>query len=202
MKKLKAFIIIIVIIIIILLVGLLYLQFIDKNSDNDLNNNSDEEISYSNNTEDENNASSEDGIDEEYEDEKDIREVTDRSKFYTVENCIRDFIEYNVKQEFYCVYALLDQNYIDENQITEENIQDKIENYTDEQIITITEMYMQKTEQEGYTRYYTHLKIRGSKETTMRDYFITVILNDNDMYYTIYPGEDFYSANMKNYYEK
>ena len=63
---------------------------------------------------------------------------------------------------------------------------------------------MQNTDKEGYTKYYVYGKIRDDRsideknEIVEKDYYITVILNDNNMYYTINPSKEYYEKNIKN----
>lgn len=131
-----------------------------------------------------------------------IKPVTDRNLFYTVEDCINNFINYGVDKNYDAIYALLTQNFIDENNITKENVSEKIQLFEKKQIIRITDMYMQNMEQNGYTKYYTHLKVRENKnysedeQIIEDDYYITVVLNDNEMYYTIIPGKDYYDRSL------
>lgn len=208
MKYMKICIIFVIVTILALMGLIIYLHQVEKNDNQNVNieniDNTKESILDDNNVDFNLISDNEDTMQVDDSVDKSIKSVTDRKSFYTVEECIKNYINYVVEKEYNSIYALLDHEFINENRITVENISENIEKFENKQVLRIKEMYMQNTDKEGYTKYYVYGKIRDDRsideknEIVEKDYYITVILNDNNMYYTINPSKEYYEKNIKN----
>lgn len=100
---------IIVIIIIIILIILIYM----------LNKNTSGDMKTSNNNEIETNIDSSN---------LSVEPVKNRNIYYTVINCINQYLEYIVNDENDSVYAILDKKYIKKNNINKDNVLQYVDN--------------------------------------------------------------------------
>ena len=226
MKYIKITIISVLLILTIIIAVLIYLYTNNNNSNNtvlqqntentenieDTENTENEQNTIENNKDNENNVYNNENISNNEETnslntEKDysIKNMTDRNLFFTIEDCITEYIEYQAKKDDYSVYSILTQDYIDENGITEENIEQKINFFDKKQIVRVVEMYVQNDEKDNNYKYYVHARIRENKNlkddeiAVESDYYTTVFLNTEDKYYTINPDINYYNENMSNF---
>ena len=156
MKKLKLnimFFILIILVIIIILGILIYLNKRTYYNDSELNKQENVYIETKNNP-----ASIING--------KKPQLVQYRNIYFTISTLVEKYIECvsnNDKEE---IYNILDKDYIKENNITEENILEKIEKYSKIEKSKIIDIY----------------ELSGSRYTT---YYIQYNINDNNFYYVI-----------------
>ena len=77
--------------------------------------------------------------------------VTIDNIFFTTEGCIKEYIEYVTENNNEAIYSLIDYKYIDEKNITLENIGEYITKYTNSNISKTIEMY-----EVAGSKYYTY----------------------------------------------
>lgn len=123
--------------------------------------------------------------------EKYIHKVTGVSSFYNVESCAAKYISYLVSKDYKAVYNLLDDNYIDKNNITESNLIDYIEFYDKNYNLKIESMYQYK----DFNIYYIKGKLieegMNASNTSSKDFKITLKLDETNYKFSIIPdGED------------
>ena len=73
-----------------------------------------------------------------------LHEVRNISVFYTIESCANKYISYLMSKDYKAIYNLLDDNYINKNNITEKNVDKHIETYDRFYGLKIEEMYQYK----------------------------------------------------------
>ena len=72
--------------------------------------------------------------------------VENTTVFFTVENCINDYVSYIQEQDNKAIYNLLDENYVKNNKININNVKDYIENFNSNEMFIATKMYEQRKE--------------------------------------------------------
>lgn len=72
--------------------------------------------------------------------------VGNTTVFFTVENCINDYVSYIQEQDNKAIYNLLDENYVKNNKININNVKDYIENFNSNEMFIATKMYEQRKE--------------------------------------------------------
>ena len=199
MKYIKITIISVLLILTIIIAILIYLYANNNNSNNtvlqqnientgnieDTENTENEQNTIENNNDNENISNNEETNSLNTEKDYSIKNMTDRNLFFTIEDCITE--------------------YIDENGITEENIEQKINFFDKKQIVRVVEMYVQNDEKDNNYKYYVHARIRENKNlkddeiAVESDYYTTVFLNTEDKYYTINSDINYYNENMSNF---
>lgn len=75
---------------------------------------------------------------------KDIEVVNNINMFYLVESCVNKYIQYLSVKDYGVIYEFLDDNYIDKNNITIDNIDQYIETLDESYSLSITNMYKHK----------------------------------------------------------
>ena len=117
---------------------------------------------------------------------KNIQKVDNYSQFFSVSNCITLYYTY-IGQKDEGVYQLLDTEYVQENNITNTNVLDKIEKVSSENIYyNAEEMYTQDNKK--LKIYYVHGKLKEDmfEEKSVDTYFIVYVDNYNTTF-AIYP---------------
>lgn len=130
-------------------------------------------------------------------DETKIEIVTSTSKFYTVNNCVYRYLVYLQAEDTDSLMLLLDSSYKKKNNISSDNVLDKLEKLDDVYNFEARKMYQEELN-ENLTKYYVYgyLKkevINQSIETEPIDYYVIVILNTKNQTFSItpYDGEIF-----------
>lgn len=70
-----------------------------------------------------------------------INNLKDYQTFYTVLSCINKYIRYNEQKDFQNMYNVLSEEYISENNITINNIEQKVKMYNNAETFTAKEIY-------------------------------------------------------------
>lgn len=118
--NIKKIIISLICVIIVISIILLIVLNSNKTEKNDINNNYiEEKIEY--------------GV---------YKPVKDRQTFFLVKSCVADFLESATNKDVNKLFNLLSESYINKNNITKNNILDKIDTYEEEQILRISKMYL------------------------------------------------------------
>ena len=197
MKKIKIMIIIITIIIIILITSLL---LINHSSNEVSNNNFIENIENSSFVADNNiiNDINEAEIPESQDVvivDKNIKQVRNSMKFYTVSNCIQLYINNITDKNNILIYNILDEDYINSNGITIENVLDHVGNY--KQLYDFIPLQMNVLEGINTEIYAVYGKmIKRQSSGIGDDIFFIVKLCKNNLTFKIYPLNNYSHINQ------
>ncbi len=127
-----------------------------------------------------------------------IYDLKDHSRFFTITNCLNKYYGYVFSKKYDTVYNLLSVDYIQKNEITSENIINKINFYNGFSSISSEKVYYQKLK-EGFSIYYVHSILSedimdadiGDVKTV--DVYNIVYLNEKNLTFSVEPfkGEIF-----------
>lgn len=170
----------IILIFIIIIALIITLYFLNQTS-NTNNNNTDTVNEESNNEETENEVeSNSEDISEEGNDSS-LKIVDDRDTFYTVADCVENYLNYCVDKDANIIYNLLDEEYKEKFDINEENVLSKVETYDTYKVFRPKKIY-QMEQDEKVTRYFVYGTMRD--ETNARDISITE-RQETDIYMSV-----------------
>lgn len=131
-----------------------------------------------------------------------IEIVTSSSKFYTVNNCVYRYLTYLQANDADNLTILLDGSYKKKNNISADNVLDKLEKLDGVYSFEARKMYQEELN-EDITKYYVYgyLKeevIDQSFEVESIDYYIIVTLNAKNQTFSItpYDGEIFINGGI------
>ncbi len=118
-----------------------------------------------------------------------ITAVKDRNDFFTVQSCINQYIVYLAQKDVDSLYNLLDKTYIQEFDITKENVLDYVESLSGEISFRAKKMYFEQINENVY-RYYVKGEIIENdidSMTSKGEFNITVNMDINNMLFSIIP---------------
>lgn len=121
---------------------------------------------------------------------KEIEKVKSASAYFTVQSCINKYINYVTTKDTDSILKLLDSGYIIENNITEDNVLEKVENISGFLIFEAEEMYVEEIDSNNKIYYVSGiLKEEGLETYTTIDteFYITVNMNFSDNIFSIIP---------------
>lgn len=121
--------------------------------------------------------------------------VKDPNRFYTVSSCILKYINYLSIDDMSSIYTLIDNNYKEENKITESNVLNYISDVTSGAQFQPFKMYSQSLTK-NITKYYVSGYILYDQIDTVgvkSDYYVIAILDEENLTFSIIPydGEMF-----------
>ena len=124
----------------------------------------------------------------------DINIVTNYSNFYTVDSCLYRTITYMSSKDKQSLYLLLDNNYKEENNVTEENVIDVFGTIEENSTFITKKMYYQKIN-DNITKYYVYGIIQENylfeeediKELEYIDKYFIVYLDTTNKTFSIEP---------------
>lgn len=122
-------------------------------------------------------------------DDEGIAAVKDRNDFFTVQSCINQYIVYLTQKDTESLYRLLDETYIQEFNITKENILEHVDSLTGEISFRAKKMYFEQIN-ENFYRYYVKGEIIENDIDTMTnkgELNITVNMDIDNMLFSIIP---------------
>lgn len=111
---------------------------------------------------------------------KSIERVTSRDDFYIIENCIQKYIGYVKEKDVEKIYGCLDEEFLEKENITKENIASKIENWETENFIA-EKMYVYD-DTETISEYFVEGVIEGEK------YYIIVKVDYENETFSVMPN--------------
>lgn len=196
MKKVKILIIIVSIITLILICTIVVLNrnLTDNETKNNIKNNQNLTNTTKNdisNNVTQNNITNNQEISE-------LRDVEDRNDFYTVKSCIEKFISYIVNKDNEAIYNLLDETYINQKNITENNALNSVEKITEGQVFTVKQMKVATTEKKAiFTVNGTRREDKTNSRGNEIEFNATVIMDTSRKTFSIIPG----ILNVKNSYQ-
>ena len=142
-----------------------------------------------NNIQDNNNQEESNVIIKENESKK-IEKVQSASAYFTVQACVNKYINYVTAKDTDSILKLLDSGYITENNITEDNVLEKVENISGYIIFEAENMYVEEINTNNKIYYVSGTLKQEGLETYItidKDYYITVNMNFNDNIFSIIP---------------
>ena len=207
MKNIKFLIVITSIITVILIFAIIILNLNTNNnvaSDNYIVNNQNKNNSLKNNTVNNNtitnstnNSVNNDSVDFE------LKVVENREDFYTAKSCVEKYINYIVNGDNEAVYNVLDDAYINQNNINKNNIFQIVQKLNNNQIFTPIKMkFIEIDNKQIYTVYGNIREDKLNERANEIEFNITVILNKLNNTFSVIPGilnvETSYNAVGKN----
>ena len=128
-------------------------------------------------------------IEEEKIDTETISLVKDNSRFYTVSSCVSKYISYLTKSDTKNLMILLSNEYKNLNSITDQNIYNYIGTFVGDKTFTPKKMFEQRVSKSIY-KYYVYGFIQEEYMDFVSekvDYYLIVILNEEDMTFAVEP---------------
>lgn len=124
-----------------------------------------------------------------------ISKVTVDDVFYNVKNCVQNYIDYINDENYEAIYKILDKNYIDENNITIENLKENITKLEVNKFIASE--INGKEENIDISIYFVYGKLVNDEYTVEEEKAFTVIIDNSQSVFAIIPR----SLENENYYE-
>lgn len=122
-----------------------------------------------------------------------LEPVKDYDVFFSNVNNINKYINYISIQDSVRVYGLLDERYIEENDITVNNVLDKVQNYSNFSSVNVNDMWFVQVGK-NYIYYIEgnvyENKINGNSLVVDDDFSIIIIYDDDNSSYSLYPVDD------------
>lgn len=171
MNKRKVVIIAIFIISIIAIVLLSIISLENfKRDNNDVNDNDREKIS----------------LETEKKEDMSLDEVKNPHMYFTVEACINKYLEYIANNNKEAIYKVLDSNYIQIFNITQENILEYVEKVDNDFNVLITEMYVEEVDNDNQV-YYAKGIIKNKLLEKNTELCLTININNDNQIFSVVP---------------
>lgn len=137
------------------------------------------------------------------EDEKtnSISIVTDRNDFFTVTFCVNNYLNYLSQGNAEILYNLLDNTYKSSNNITEQNILDKLEGINTYREFSPIKIYYYNDSSSKMISYYvigTIKNISLDSETEENTYYIIINMDKENGTYSVIPDKNMFPEEIKN----
>ena len=119
-----------------------------------------------------------------------LEELRDRNMFFTVSSCVNKYLNYVVSKDETVLYNILDNDYITEKEITENNVLSYVEKLTEYQIFEAKKMYI--LEDGNISTIYVKGKIRDDildENKPRKDYEVAVKIYHDKNIFTVIPFE-------------
>jgi len=122
--------------------------------------------------------------------ENPIEKVRERNSFYTVTACVDKYLSYLYDEDTEVLYNYLDAEYIKQNNITKNNILEKIGSIDTYKIFIGKEMYEQKIT-ENVRKYYAYGVIKedvADGEGLEEEFYITIKIDSKNETFSVLPN--------------
>ena len=128
-----------------------------------------------------------------------MEQVKSAPAFFTIQNCVNKYIDYILQENSEAVYKVLDTEYIKKNDITSDNILDKIPKVESDVVFSAEKMYFKQLDDSNLKYYTTGILEKGhgdgeeseneqsGNEIVDSNFSITVILNIDKLTFSIIP---------------
>lgn len=118
-----------------------------------------------------------------------IKVVTDYNQFFSVSNIINDYLQYNENNDEEGIYYLLDKTFIEKEEITEENVLNKIEIYPKDTSMSIKKIeYVELNNNNIYYVEGSLIKNNYDQEEEIKEKIsIIVIVDYKNLSIAVYP---------------
>ena len=126
-------------------------------------------------------------------DEEKVSIVTNYSDFYTVDSCLNRFIIFLSSNNKSDVFSILNEEYKEKNDITEDNVLDLFESIKEGSSFVSKKMYYTSIDKNVYKYYvygsieYSELYIDNSSNTNSTDTYFIVYIDKNKHLYSVEP---------------
>lgn len=118
--------------------------------------------------------------------EKSIKEVTNSIMFFSIESCIDQYMEYLSQQNNEAVYAVLDNKYKEDNNITLNNVLNKLNIKEKKNLDYDIQKMLVNGDGENIQTYYVY-GVTREKEGNKKESYITVKVDIENNLFTIMP---------------
>ena len=118
-----------------------------------------------------------------------IKIVTDQNRFFEVSACVNKFITYSQTDDTNKIISILNDNYIKENNITEDNVFDYLKHFNPNDVFTARKMFYQQIDKSIY-KYYVYGRYREELLYSYgeeQNYYLIVYLYTDNMTFSIEP---------------
>lgn len=122
--------------------------------------------------------------------------VKSATAYFTVQDCVNKYITYVEQKDTDSILKILNHEYIEKNNITKENVLDKIENIQGLVVFEADKMYVEEID-ENNNKYYVSGSIisenaeSDNESTVIKDkFYIAVELDLENMIFSVIPLED------------
>ncbi len=125
--------------------------------------------------------------------------VKEANTFYTVRNCVERYLGYVAQKDIESLMQVLDKSYIQKEQITSINIEEKINDLGVSKIYTAKTMYQEKND-ENIKTYYVSGTVRDDimdMQTEEKPFYVTVKLDTVNQTFSIMPEGYMFSVKTK-----
>ena len=116
--------------------------------------------------------------------------VTNRDDFFTAQLCVNNYIVYLTQKDAESLYKLLDEEYIEQFDVTKDNVLEHVENLSGNIGFKAKKMYFDKVN-ENYYKYYVIGEIfehnMDEEPKSMGEFKVTVNMDLENMLYSIVP---------------
>lgn len=119
-----------------------------------------------------------------------ISNVSSYSKFFTLDECANKYIKYLQKQDKDSLIKLLSTNYQQENNISINNVLDKLDNLTDSEYSFQSKMIKQEKLSHKKTKYYVYGLLKKdiiNNNDLGRDYYLIITVNEKNNLFEVTP---------------
>jgi len=128
---------------------------------------------------------------QEISEEKDKFEVVENTAMYfTVESCVDTYINYIQHDEKVPLYKILDETYLQKNNITENTVLDNIQAIPQGSDLDIQKMLLVNGKEEDLQKYYVYglLRNNNDQEINRKKMYLTVNIDIENMIFSIIPN--------------
>lgn len=114
-----------------------------------------------------------------------ISKVTSNDIFYSIKNCVQNYIDYTNDENYEAIYSILDKNYINEKNVTIKNLKKYITKFDEDKFIANI-IYVKDINIE-ISVYYVYGKLVDDKYENEKEQDFTVIINNSKNIFAIIP---------------
>lgn len=122
--------------------------------------------------------------------DKKIEKVKSTSAYFTVQSCVDKYVNYVASKDIDSILKILDSEYIIENNITKDNVLEKVENISGLLIFQAKEMYVEEVDTDNKIYYVSGILKEDGLEaytTIDNDFYITVNMDFSNNIFSIIP---------------
>ena len=123
-----------------------------------------------------------------------LEQVQGATPYFTVQSCVNKYITYVAEKDNDSVYKILDNEYIEKNNITKSNVLNKIEEIQEAVIFEAEKMYVEEIDQNNNKYYVLGIlkqdNLEEGEKIINNNFKIAVSLDFENMIFSVMPLED------------